>query len=105
ERREDVMQYIYQRYGRHRAGIAATVIHYRPRSAVREVGKALGLTEDITGRIVDTIWGSFSRELPEHRVSEAGFDLESPEIRRLVDLVGQLLGQKAPRHLSQHVGG
>ncbi|ODP37206.1 error-prone DNA polymerase [Sphingomonas turrisvirgatae] len=105
ERREEVMQYIYERYGRHRAGIASTVIHYRPRSAVREVGKALGLTEDITGRIVDTVWGSFSSELPEHRVTEAGFDVNSPEIRRLIDLVAQLLGQKAPRHLSQHVGG
>lgn len=105
ERREEVMQYIYRRYGRHRAGIASTVIHYRPRSAVREVGKALGLTEDITGRIVDTVWGSFSSELPEHRVSEAGFDTQAPQIRRLIDLVAQLLDQKCPRHLSQHVGG
>jgi error-prone DNA polymerase len=105
ERREEVMQYVYRRYGRHRAGIAATVIHYRPRSAVREVGKALGLTEDVTGRIVDTVWGSFSSELPEHRVTEAGFDTSAPEIRRLIDLVQQLLEQKFPRHLSQHVGG
>lgn len=105
ERREEVMQHIYERYGRHRAGIASTVIHYRPRSAVREVGKALGLTEDVTGRIVDTVWGSFSSDLPEHRVTEAGFDTQAPQIRRLIDLVGQLLHAKFPRHLSQHVGG
>ncbi len=55
ERREEVMQYVYRRYGRERAGIAATVIHYRPRSAVREVGKALGLSEDVTARLASTI--------------------------------------------------
>lgn len=105
ERREEVMQHVYDRYGRHRAAIAATVIHYRPRSAVREVGKALGLSEDVTGRIVDTVWGSFSSELPESRVTEAGLDVEAPVVRRMLDLVGQLLGKKFPRHLSQHVGG
>jgi error-prone DNA polymerase len=105
ERREEVIQYIYRRYGRHRAAIAATVIHYRPRSAVREVGKALGLSEDVTARIVSTVWGSFSRDLPDKRVSEAGFDPEAREIRRLIDLAGQLLAAPFPRHLSQHVGG
>jgi error-prone DNA polymerase len=60
ERREEVMQYIYGRYGRERAGIVATVIHYRSRSAVREVGKALGLTDDVTSRLVSTVWGSYS---------------------------------------------
>lgn len=105
ERREEVIQYIYRRYGRHRAAIAATVIHYRPRSAVREVGKALGLSEDVTARIVSTVWGSFSRDLPDKRVREAGFDPEAPEIRRLIDLAGQLLAAPFPRHLSQHVGG
>ena len=59
ERREEVMQYIYHRYGRHRAGIAATVIHYRPRSALREIGKVLGFSEDMTARLASTIWGSF----------------------------------------------
>lgn len=103
ERREEVMQYVYERYGRHRAGIAATVIHYRPRSAVREVGKALGLTEDMTARLASTVWGSFGRELPEERLIEAGFDPANPEIARLHSLVGQLLD--FPRHLSQHVGG
>jgi error-prone DNA polymerase len=105
ERREEVMQYVYRRYGRHRAAIAATVIHYRPRSAVREVGKALGMSEDVTARIVSTVWGSFSREMPERRFTDAGFDPDAPEVRRLIDLTRQLLAAPFPRHLSQHVGG
>ncbi len=103
ERREEVMQYIYQRYGRHRAGIAATVIHYRPRSAVREVGKVLGFSEDVTERLSSNIWGSFSSSMAEHRYAEAGFDPDNPDIVRLRDLVDQIL--HFPRHLSQHVGG
>ena len=103
ERREEVMQYVYRRYGRHRAGIAATVIHYRSRSTVREVGKALGLSEDVTQRLASTVWGSYASEMPEKRYAEAGFDPENPEIMRLKGLVGQLL--EFPRHLSQHVGG
>jgi error-prone DNA polymerase len=104
ERREEVMQYIYRRYGRERAGIAATVIRYRSRSALREVGKALGLTEDVTARLSGTIWGSHSGEdVPESRVSEAGFDPANPELARLRDMASQLL--EYPRHLSQHVGG
>ncbi len=103
ERREEVMQYIYQRYGRHRAGIAATVIHYRPRSAVREVGKVLGFSEDVTARLTSTIWGSFSSSMAEQRYAEAGFDPDNPDIVRLRDLVDQIL--HFPRHLSQHVGG
>lgn len=105
ERREEVIQYIYRRYGRHRAAIAATVIHFRPRSAVREVGKALGLSEDVTARIISTVWGSFSREMPEKRFIDAGFDPDGPEMRRLIDLTQQLLAEPFPRHLSQHVGG
>jgi error-prone DNA polymerase len=103
ERREEVMQYIYERYGRHRAAIAATVIHYRPRSTVREVGKALGFTEDVTARLASTVWGSFGRELPEERLTETGFDPANPQIARLHSFIGQLLD--FPRHLSQHVGG
>ena len=103
ERREEVMQYIYRRYGRHRAAIAATVIHYRPRSAVREVGRALGLTEDVTQRLSGTVWGSWGNSYSAERVIEAGFDPDNPEIRRLHDLVEQIMG--LPRHLSQHVGG
>ena len=105
ERREEVMQYVYRRYGRHRAAIAATVIHYRPRSAVREVGKVLGLSKDVTARIVSTVWGSFGRDLPEQRITDAGFDPQAPEVRRLIDLTQQLLAAPFPRHLSQHVGG
>ena len=103
ERREEVIQYVYERYGRHRAAIAATIIHYRPRSAVREVGKALGLTEDITTRVVSTVWGSFGSGPDDRRLAEAGFDPDNPEIARLRSLSEQLL--MFPRHLSQHVGG
>jgi error-prone DNA polymerase len=103
ERREEVMQYIYRRYGRERAAIAATVIHYRPKSTVREVGKALGLTEDVTQRLTSTVWGSFANRFEQARMKETGFDPANPEIARLIDMVGQLL--EFPRHLSQHVGG
>ncbi|NVD28104.1 DNA polymerase III subunit alpha [Parasphingorhabdus flavimaris] len=103
ERREEVIQYIYARYGRHRAGIAATVIHYRSRSAIREVGKALGLSEDITSRLSSTVWGSHGGKKPDKRFAETGLDPDNPEIRRLGDLVQQIL--QFPRHLSQHVGG
>ena len=104
ERREEVMQYIYERYGRHRAGIAATVIHYRQRSAIREVGKALGLTEDVTARLSGTVWGGWGGdELPEKRLAEAGLDPGDPRIEQLKELIDQLLN--FPRHLSQHVGG
>ncbi|WP_420142686.1 error-prone DNA polymerase [Sphingomonas sp.] len=105
ERREEVMQHIYRRYGRHRAGIVATVIHYRSRSAVREVGKALGLTEDVTTRLVSTVWGSFSNKMEESRFRETGFSLDNPEIERLNHFVKALLDAPFPRHLSQHVGG
>jgi len=105
ERREEVMQYVYQRYGRERAGIVATVIHYRSRSAVREVGKALGLTEDVTTRLVSTVWGSYSNQMEEERFKETGFDLDNPEIERLNNFVARLLEAPFPRHLSQHVGG
>jgi error-prone DNA polymerase len=104
ERREEVMQYIYERYGRDRAGIAATVIRYRQRSAIREVGKVLGLSEDVTARLSGTVWGSWGGdELPEDRLTEAGFDPANPQLERMRDMVGRLLAY--PRHLSQHVGG
>ncbi len=102
DRREEVMQYVYRRYGRHRAAIVATVIHYRPRSAIRDVGKALGLSEDITSALANTVWGSWG-EAPDNQVVEAGLDPTNPEIIRAVALAGQLL--TFPRHLSQHVGG
>ena len=103
ERRELVMQYIYQRYGRHRAAICATVIHYRPRSAIRDVGKALGLTEDVTGALASTVWGSFGSRLEDDHVDGAGVAREDPRLAMALDLTSQLIG--FPRHLSQHVGG
>ena len=80
ERREEVMQYVYRRYGRHRAGIASTIAHYRPRSAVREVGKVLGLSEDITNRLSSTVWGSHASTMDEKRIVETGFDLKNPRL-------------------------
>jgi len=103
ERREEVIQHIYQKYGRDRAGIAATVIHYRPRSAIREVGKVMGLSEDVTAAIASTHWGSWGEEVEDGRVEEAGLDLSDPHLRRTLALAGQMIGM--PRHLSQHVGG
>jgi error-prone DNA polymerase len=98
-----VMQYVYKRYGRHRAGIVATVIHYRPKSTLRQVGKALGFSEDVTARLSGTIWGSWGGEVEEARIREAGFDPDNPEIRRMRYIVSRILNY--PRHLSQHVGG
>jgi error-prone DNA polymerase len=103
ERREEVIQYIYQRYGRHRAAICSTVVHYRSRRAIREVGKALGLTEDVTAALAKTVWGSSSEGLPDDHIRHAGFDPGNPAIRQAVTLADDLIG--FPRHLSQHVGG
>ena len=103
ERRELVMQYVYQRYGRDRAAICATVIHYRPRSAIRDVGKALGLTADVTDALAGTVWGSWGDGIPDDHIRQAGLDPDSPDIRRATVLAAELLG--FPRHLSQHVGG
>ena len=103
ERREEVIQHIYEKYGRDRAGIAATVIHYRPRSAIREVGKVMGLSEDVCGALASTIWGHMDAELEDERANDAGLDLSDPHFRRTIKLAEQLVGM--PRHLSQHVGG
>lgn len=102
-RREEVMQYVYRRYGRHRAAIIATVIHYRPRSAIRDVGKALGLTEDVTAALADTVWGSWGKGLNYMQVRQAGLDPQNPMINLAVELATELI--EFPRHLSQHVGG
>ncbi|HKU09235.1 MAG TPA: error-prone DNA polymerase, partial [Bradyrhizobium sp.] len=102
-RREEVMQYVYRRYGRHRAAIIATVIHYRPRSAIRDVGKALGLTEDVTAALADTVWGSWGKGLNEMQVRQAGLDPQNAMIGLAVELASELI--EFPRHLSQHVGG
>jgi error-prone DNA polymerase len=103
ERREEVIQHIYEQYGRDRAGIAATVIHYRPRSAIREAGKVMGLSEDVTAALASSIWGHMEGEMEEARAKDAGLDLSDPHLKRTIKLAGQLIGM--PRHLSQHVGG
>jgi error-prone DNA polymerase len=103
ERREEVIQYIYGRYGRDRADLAATVISYRGRSAVREVGKALGLSEDTVAALATTIWGLSNSGLPETYVRQAGLDPTDPLLARCLELTQELIG--FPRHLSQHVGG
>ena len=103
ERREEVIQYIYARYGRDRAGLAATVICYRGRLAVREVGKALGLSEDTVAALATTIWGLSNSSLPEEYVRQAGLDPSDPLLARVLELTQELIG--FPRHLSQHVGG
>ncbi|HSQ95095.1 MAG TPA: error-prone DNA polymerase [Croceibacterium sp.] len=104
ERREEVIQHIYQEYGRDRAGLCATVIHYRPRMAIREVGKAMGLSEDVTAMLARTVWGGHGNEIDEDHVRrETGLDLSDPHLRRVLKLTEQMIGM--PRHLSQHVGG
>lgn len=103
ERREEVIQYIYDRYGRDRAAIVATVIHYRPRSAIRDVGKALGLSEDVTARLADTVWGSHGSEVRDEHVDRAGLGRDDPRLKLALDLTAELI--RFPRHLSQHVGG
>ncbi len=103
ERREEVIQYIYEKYGRERAGIAATIISYRPKSAIRDVGKALGLSEDVTAKLASTQWGSWGHDIKDKQILQAGLDPHNPSIRRTIDLATRLLG--FPRHLSQHVGG
>ena len=102
ERREEVIQYIYKRYGRDRAAICSTVVHYRSRRAIREVGKALGLTEDVTAALAKTVWG-YGDGLPNEHIRQAGLDPANPAIRQAVELADELIG--FPRHLSQHVGG
>ncbi len=102
-RREEIIQDIYDRYGRDRAGIAATVIRYRPRSAIREVGKVMGLTEDVTARLAASQWGSFGQDIPDRHLEQAGLDVGNPTVVRAVAMTRRLL--EFPRHLSQHVGG
>ncbi|MGZ3277436.1 MAG: error-prone DNA polymerase [Caulobacteraceae bacterium] len=102
-RREEVIQYVYERYGRHRAAICATQICYRPRSAIRDVGKALGLTEDVTAALAGTVWGSWGEGLAEDHVKRTGLDGDSPRLKLALELTQELIG--FPRHLSQHVGG
>ncbi|GIK87029.1 MAG: error-prone DNA polymerase [Betaproteobacteria bacterium] len=103
QRREEVMQYVYGKYGRDRAALAATLVTYRPKSAVRDVGKALGLEPAQVDRLAGVFAWWDGRVVQPERIREAGFDPQSPAIRRLVKLASALMG--FPRHLSQHVGG
>jgi len=103
ERREEVIQYVYEKYGRDRAGLAATVICYRSRSAIREVGKALGLSVDVVAALAGVVWGWSNDPIADLRVREAGLDPTDRTLRMALDLAAQLVG--FPRHLSQHVGG
>ena len=100
-RREEVIQYIYGKYGRERAGIAATVICYRGRSSIREVGKAFGLSEDTIGALSSSIWGGGGDGNAD--LARAGLDPDSRRVRQIAALARELAG--FPRHLSQHVGG
>src|SRR5579863_7222325 len=106
ERREEVLQYVYHKYGRSRAALAATVIMYRPRSALRDLGKVFGLTPAESGRLAQVMqWWDGSASLAQ-RIGAAGFDIDSPWLRRLLPLAAELVAFPGfPRHLSQHVGG
>lgn len=103
ERREEVIQYIYEKYGRDRAGLAATVIHYRTRMAVREIGKVMGLSEDTIATLVATVWGWRTEGVESKHIREAGLDPDDKRLSLTMRLACELTG--FPRHLSQHVGG
>ena len=104
ERREEVIQWIYERYGRHRAGLCATVIHYRAKRAIREVGRAMGLSEDLLSAMSSQIWGAGGGHRPDTaRLAEIGVDPGDRRLALMLELVDEIIG--FPRHLSQHVGG
>jgi error-prone DNA polymerase len=103
EQREEVIQYIYEKYGRERAGMTAVVISYRGRSAVREVGKAFALSADTISALASQIWGWSETGLDEARLKEIGLDPADPRLKLCMKLADELIG--FPRHLSQHVGG
>ena len=103
DRREEVIQHIYDRYGRHRAGLCATVIHYRGKRAVRDVGRVMGLSEDTLAAMSSQIWGWGSGGLPEDRLREIGLDPTDRRLMQTMALIEEIQG--FPRHLSQHVGG
>ncbi|MGV8995590.1 MAG: error-prone DNA polymerase [Parvibaculaceae bacterium] len=103
ERREEVMQYIYRKYSRQRAGIAATVIRYRSRSAIREVGKVFGLSEDMVHALSRSSWGWSVHSVSDEDAKRTGLDPTESRLAMAIDLSRQLIG--FPRHLSQHVGG
>jgi len=102
-RREEVIQYIYQKYGRDRAALAASVVVYRPRSALRDVGKALGLNTDLIEQLAKSQDGGYSRSMSVDHMVQAGIDVRQSAVQHCVHLADELLG--FPRHLSQHTGG
>jgi error-prone DNA polymerase len=103
ERREEVIQWIYETYGHHRAALTAVVSRYRARGAVREVGKALGLPEDLTAALAGQVWGWSNEGVEDRHVEELRLDRSDPRLALTLDLSRQLIG--TPRHLSQHPGG
>ncbi len=103
ERREEIIQHIYARYGERRSGIAAAVIHYRPRSAMREVGKVFGLSDDVMAQLSGLVWGSWGDQPARQQLTQAGLDPDNPALRCALIYAHRLLD--FPRHLSQHVGG
>ena len=103
ERREEVIQHIYTKYGRHRAGLCATVIHFRSRAAIREVGKVMGLSQDVTANLSGQIWGQSNKGADPERIRELGLDMNNRRLAQTIELIGEIIG--FPRHLSQHVGG
>lgn len=103
ERREEVMQYIYQRFGRHRAGLTATVISYRSRSAIRETAKAFGIDEATISALRNTVWGHQSGGIDEKEAMRLGIDTSDPYLKQAMQMAEEISG--FPRHLSQHTGG
>jgi error-prone DNA polymerase len=103
ERREEVIQYIYEKYGRDRAAIVATVTMQRQKGALQDVGKAMGLSPDALTRLSKTVWQSSSEWFEEDRVLEAGFDFQDQHLRKVLELTTQYMG--FPRQLGQHSGG
>ncbi len=103
ERREEVIQYIYAKYGRNRAGLAASVITYRRRSAFREVAKVFGLSRDVQAALAGEVWGREKTGLDDNALAAAGLDAQDRRLRLVLQLVADI--SRFPRHLSQHVGG
>lgn len=103
ERREEIFQWIYDKYGRDRAGLCATVIHFRSRAAIREVGKVMGLSADVTSALAGQIWGISSQGADPDCLREVGLNPDDPRLAMTIRLIREIIG--FPRHLSQHVGG
>ena len=103
ERREEIIQWIYEHYGRNRAALCATVVRYRSRGAVREVGKVMGLSEDVTAALASQVWGWSSEGVEEEHAEQLNLNIADRRLRLTLDIARELIGH--PRHLSQHPGG